>query len=115
MRRKDNAGHQPRPARLSAVLLTLNEEKNVEFCLRSLRSWCDEIVVVDNLSDDRTPLIAAGYADVMLTHERNNVGIQDAQRRAAFAAASGDWILSIDADEVVTPELAREAVRPSRN
>lgn len=106
MRPKDSAWHEPRPVRLSAVLLTLNEEQNVEYCLRSLRSWCDEIVVVDNMSDDRTPQIAARYADVVISQERDAVGIEEVGRQTGLAAASGDWILAIDADEIVTPHLA---------
>ena len=91
--------------RISAVVMTLNEERNIEFCLRSLRSWCDEIVVVDMFSEDATTQIAARYADVVLTHER--LASFDLGRERGVEAASGDWILSIDADEVVTPALAR--------
>jgi glycosyltransferase involved in cell wall biosynthesis len=84
--------------------LTLNEQLNIEFCLRSLYPWCDEIVVVDMFSDDETPQIARSYTDLVLSHER----IVDfgAARQKGFDQATGDWILSIDADEVVTPQLA---------
>ena len=89
---------------ISAVVMTLNEERNIEFCLRSVRPWCDEIVVADNYSDDRTPEIAKRFADKFLSNERFE-GF-DAGREKAFEAATGAWILSIDADEVVTPQLA---------
>ena len=91
-------------ASVSAVVMTLNEERNIEYCLRSVRSWCDEVIVVDMVSQDRTREIAGRYADEVLEHER----IQgfDAGRTKGFERATGDWILSIDADEVITPELA---------
>ena len=81
------------PARISAVVMTLNEERNIDYCLRSVRSWCDEVIVVDMLSDDRTPEIAQRYTDKFLTHER--VGFVEPARRLGFAAASGDWILNL--------------------
>jgi glycosyltransferase involved in cell wall biosynthesis len=84
--------------------MTLNEERNIEFCLRSVRPWCDEVVVADNYSDDRTPEIARRFADTFMSNER--IEGFDAGRQKAFEAATGDWILSIDADEVVTPQLA---------
>ncbi len=84
--------------------MTLNEEHNVEYALRSVRSWCDEVLVVDMYSDDRTPEIAARYADRVLTHER--VGFVEPARVKGFAAATGDWIINIDADEIVPPRLA---------
>ena len=92
------------PGSITAVVMTLNEEHNIEYCLRSVRPWCDEVIVVDMLSEDRTPEIAARYADEVLSHERLE-GF-DAGREKGFERARGDWILSIDADEIVTPELA---------
>ena len=92
-------------ARISAVIMTLNEEHNVEFALRSVRPWCDEVIVVDMMSDDRTQEIARRYVDQLLTHER--VGFVEPARVQGFAAATGDWIINIDADEVVSPGLAR--------
>lgn len=92
-------------ARITGAVLTLNEALNIEYCLRSMYSWCDELVVVDMLSDDATRQLALRYTDVVLNHPR----IVDfgAARQVGFDAATGDWILSLDADEVVTPELAR--------
>ena len=91
-------------AGISAVINTLNEEANLDYCLRSLRPWCDEIVIVDMLSDDGTMAVARRYADVLLEHER--VGFVEPARAKGIDAASGDWILIVDADEVVTPQLA---------
>ena len=90
--------------RVSAVVNTLNEAHNIEFCLRSVRPWCDEVVVVDMLSDDNTQELARKYADVVLEHER--VGFVEPARAKGIEATTGDWILVLDADEVVTPQLA---------
>jgi glycosyltransferase involved in cell wall biosynthesis len=90
--------------RISAVIMTLNEEHNIEFCLRSVRPWCNEVIVVDMKSEDQTVEIARRYADTVLEHDR--IEGFDAGRGKGFTTASGDWVLSIDADEVVTPELA---------
>jgi glycosyltransferase involved in cell wall biosynthesis len=92
------------PARITGTVLTLNEELNLEFCLRSLSTWCDEVIVVDMMSDDRTQEIARRYTDLVLEHPR----IVDfgAARQLGVDRSTADWILSIDADEVVTPALA---------
>jgi glycosyltransferase involved in cell wall biosynthesis len=91
-------------ARVSAVVNTLNEAHNIDFCLRSLRPWVDELIVVDMRSDDRTQEIARRYADMLLEHER--VGFVEPARAKGLAAATGDWVMIVDADEVVTPKLA---------
>jgi (heptosyl)LPS beta-1,4-glucosyltransferase len=90
--------------KVSAVVNTLNEAHNIDYCLRSLRPWVDELIVVDMHSDDATQEIARGYADVLLEHER--VGFVEPARAKGLAAATGDWIMIVDADEVVTPKLA---------
>lgn len=89
---------------ISAVVMTLNEEHNLEYCLRSVRSWCDQVIVVDMHSEDRTSEIAHRFADLVLRHER--IEGFDAGREKGFVSAAGDWILSIDADEVIPPSLA---------
>jgi (heptosyl)LPS beta-1,4-glucosyltransferase len=89
---------------ISAVVMTLNEKHNIEYCLRSIRPWADEVIVADMFSDDGTPEIARPYADRIINVER--VEAFDAARKNAFETASGEWILSIDADEVITPQLA---------
>ncbi|CAN5725413.1 glycosyltransferase family 2 protein [soil metagenome] len=90
-------------APITAVLITLNEEHNLEFCLRSLRPWCDEIIVVDMLSEDRTPQIAARYADLVLPHER--IEAFDQARGAGIQRARNEWIVVLDADELIPPRL----------
>jgi len=89
---------------ISAAIITKNEEANIERCLRSL-AWTDEIVVVDSGSTDRTVEIC----------ERHNCKVTRARwlgygpnKRMAVNATSNDWVLAVDADEEVTPELARE-------
>jgi glycosyltransferase involved in cell wall biosynthesis len=87
------------------VINTLNEERRLPYALRSVRDWVDEIVVVDMLSDDRTVEIAKAFGARVFTHER--LGYADPARAFALAKATGDWILILDADELVPPRLAR--------
>jgi len=94
------------PPRISVVINTLNEEKNLAFALRSVHSWVDEIVVVDMHSDDRTVDIAREFGAKIFFHER--VGFADPARAFAIEQASGDWILVLDADEVVPLPLSRK-------
>jgi glycosyltransferase involved in cell wall biosynthesis len=92
--------------KISAVISAFNEEKNLERCLKSL-PFADEIVVVDNGSTDETAEIAKKYTDKIFT-QKNNPAEIDLQKNFGFTKATGDWILSIDADEEVTKELAQE-------
>ena len=92
--------------KISAVISAFNEEKNIERCLKSL-SFADEIVVVDNSSIDKTAEIAKKYTSRIFT-QKNNPGAIDLQKNFGFEKATGDWILSIDADEEVSKELEEE-------
>ena len=97
---------------LSAVVITKNEESRIEECLRSL-SFCDEILVIDSGSSDRTCERAAeSGARVIVNVPWPGFA---AQRNFGFDAATHDWILFLDADEVVTPELRREIRRLAAN
>lgn len=89
---------------LSAVVITYNEESRLERCLSSL-GFADEIVVVDSFSTDKTMEIARRYTDKFF--QREFTGYSD-QKNAAIARADEDWIIIVDADEVITPELASE-------
>lgn len=89
--------------RISAVINTRNEECNIRFCLESVK-WCDEIIVVDMESEDGTVPIAREYTDKIYTHEK--VLAFDIARKYAVEKASGDWILLIDADELVPQSLS---------
>jgi glycosyltransferase involved in cell wall biosynthesis len=92
--------------KLSAVVITFNEETDVGRTLDSL-AFADEVLVVDSGSTDRTVEIARAKGARVVTHAFESYG---AQKRWATAQASHDWVLSMDADEVVTPEL-RDSIR----
>ncbi len=98
------AAPQGRP-RLSAVITTFNEERNVGDCIESLL-WCDEIVVVDSFSTDRTPEIARSYPKVRLL-QRPYRG-SASQKNWSMDQTRFEWILIFDADERCTPELRAE-------
>lgn len=89
---------------LSVVIITLNEEKNIERCVRSVRDVADEILVVDSNSTDRTVAIAEQYgAHIVLQPFLGHLE----QKNFATERAQHDWVLSIDADEELSPELIR--------
>lgn len=89
---------------LSVTIITLNEEENLPDCLESVR-WAEEIVVVDALSTDRTVAIAREYTDrVFLNPWPGHLE----QKNFALDRATHDWVLSLDADERVSPGLRRE-------
>lgn len=91
--------------KISAVILTKNEEKNLERCLRSI-DFCDEIILIDDFSSDQTIKIANKFnAKVYERHLNNDFSNQ---RQFAFSKAGGEWILFVDADEEVTPELKKD-------
>jgi glycosyltransferase involved in cell wall biosynthesis len=89
---------------LTATVITLNEAAHIEDCLAALR-WADELIVVDSGSTDGTPELARAAGAIVI--ERDWPGYS-AQKDFAASQASHDWILSVDADERVTPELADE-------
>ncbi len=92
------------PPLLSVILITKNEAANVAGCLASV-AFADEWIVVDSDSSDATAQIARDFgATVISTGGWPGFG---AQKNRALAAATGRWVLSIDADERVTPELAQ--------
>lgn len=92
--------------KLSVAIATYNEEKKLGACLSSVSSWVDEIVIVDGGSNDRTLEIAKKFkARIVRT---DNPPIFHINKQKALDACRGDWILQLDADEIVTPELAKE-------
>jgi len=89
---------------VSAIVVCFNEEERIRDCLESLR-WCDEVVVVDSFSTDRTPEICRNYTDRFI--QRPWAGYRD-QKAYAHSQATKDWVLLVDADERVTAELQNE-------
>jgi len=98
----EQAGY--RRERVSACIVALNEEDRIRACLESLR-WCDEIVLVDSHSSDATRELAAAYGARVI--ERDWPGHVE-QKEFAIRAASHDWVLCVDADEALSPELVEE-------
>lgn len=99
---------------ISAVLIVKNEEKMLARCLESVRSICDQIVVVDTGSSDRTVEIAESFGATMGYFEWNRDF--SAARNASLELATGQWALWIDADEVLDPDsfesIYKAIVRP---
>ncbi|MBI5905410.1 MAG: glycosyltransferase family 2 protein [Deltaproteobacteria bacterium] len=89
---------------MSAVVIALDEGRNIAACLESLR-WADEIVVVDSGSSDGTPEIARRYTDKVFDVPWKGFG---PQKQAAVELAGNDVVFNVDCDERVTPELAEE-------
>src|SRR5258708_8155004 len=92
--------------RLSAIIITRNEAKNIAACLESV-AFCDERIVVDSGSTDDTVAIAKGCGAEVATHEWAGFG---AQKNVALSLARGDWVLSIDAADRVPPPLPAQIV-----
>ncbi|NKE70974.1 glycosyltransferase family 2 protein [Candidatus Manganitrophus noduliformans] len=90
--------------KLSVTVITLNEEKEIGDCLDSA-AWADEIVVVDSGSSDRTVEIAGKYTDKVFSYAWTGYA---AQKNRALELATHPWVLSLDADERVSPELRGE-------
>ena len=91
--------------KLSVIIITKNEAANIAKCLKSV-DFADEFIVVDSGSTDGTVELARALgARVEVTSDWPGFG---PQKNRAVDLATGDWVLSIDADELVTPELARE-------
>lgn len=95
--------------RLSVVLATRNEEINLGRCLASVARIADEIVIADEFSTDKTVSVAKKFgAQVISVPHQENFHIT---KNIAIAAATGDWILQLDADEVISSGLAHEINR----
>ncbi len=91
--------------KITAVIITFNEEQKIERCLKSL-DWVDEIIVVDSFSKDRTVDICRRYTDKVYQHPWPHSSSE--QRKVADRYASNDWIFALDADEIVTTGLRDE-------
>ena len=90
---------------LSAVIIAKNEEKNIEACLKSL-SFCDEKIVIDDNSTDKTSILAKKMGAQVFAKEKE--GNFSNLRNFGLSKAEGDWILFVDADERVSDALSLE-------
>lgn len=93
---------------LSVVIATLNEQDDIRACLESV-AWADEIIVVDMFSTDQTVELCRAYTQNILQHNQDQV--LNVNKNVGIAHAQGDWILELDADERVSPELKDEILK----
>ena len=93
---------------ISAIVLTKNEEKIIGFCLKNLR-WCDEILVIDDYSKDKTTAISKKLGARVF--KRKLGGNYAKQRNFGLKKAKGEWVLFIDADEIISINLKREILK----
>ncbi len=93
---------------ISVIILTLNEEANLEQCLKSVADLATEVIVVDSGSTDRTSVIAKNYGAKFVEHKDYKNQAQQFNWALGSLEMKGDWILKLDADEYLTPELAEE-------
>jgi glycosyltransferase involved in cell wall biosynthesis len=93
--------------KITVIIPTYNEERNLAACLAGVR-WADEIFVVDSFSADRTPEIAREHGVRFVQHEYVNSA---AQKNWAIPQAAHPWVMIVDADERVSPELGEEIRR----
>ena len=94
--------------KISVVLITFNEEKNLPATLQAVSPVADEIVILDSFSSDSTRQIAERFGAKFFQQVFDGYG---KQKNDALRLAQNDWILSIDADEVLTPQLQNELMQ----
>ena len=95
--------------KLSVVLATFNEEKNIGECLKTIKDIASEVIIVDGGSKDKTVEIAKKYGAYVI--ETDNPPIFHINKQKALERANYEWILQLDADERLTRELANEIIR----
>ena len=93
--------------RISTVIITFNEQRNLARCLESVKDIADEIIIVDSSSTDNTKAIANSYNARVIEHKFLGYGVQ---KNFATQQATNDWILSLDADEALSPELIKSII-----
>ncbi len=89
-------------AKISACIISFNEEKKIEDCLKSLQAVVDEIIIIDSNSTDKTLEIAKKYTDKIFLHDFQGYG---KQKNWATSKATNNWVISLDCDERLSPEL----------
>lgn len=97
--------------KVSVIIITKNEEKNIAECLESVK-WADEIIVVDSGSTDNTVEIAQKFTDKVIFNEWKGYA---EQKSFALQLAKNNWVLSLDADERVTDNLKIEIINTDEN
>jgi len=102
----------PSTIKLSAAVITFNEEENIERCLKSLVDVSDEIVIVDSFSTDRTEELCKKYGAKFYQHEF--MGYKE-QKSFALEMASNDYIISLDADEALSEEMKQSVLKAKAN
>lgn len=100
--------------KISVVISAYNEQNLIEDCLKSVAKFAGEIIFIDNTSQDSTVKIARKYTDKIFIRENDPVMLNK-NKNFGFTKATGDWILSLDADERITPELAAEIKKKIKN
>ncbi len=98
-----DAATAERQVLISGIINTRNEAQNIRYAVSSLTSWCDEVIVMDQESTDGTAIIARAAGATVLSHA--HTGYVEAARQAAVDAALGEWLMILDADEIVPPML----------
>lgn len=93
--------------KISVVISAYNEESMIDECLKSVKDVADEIIFINNTSQDRTIEIAKKYTKKIYKRENDPVMLNK-NKNFGFTKATGDWILSLDADERLTAELSEE-------
>lgn len=94
--------------KLSLCVATYNEAKNIHYALGSTIEWVNEVIIVDGGSPDNTVDLAKSYGPKVKVIETSNPSIFHINKQKAIDAATGDWILQLDADEEITPDLKEE-------
>lgn len=97
--------------KITAVILTKDEVKKIEACIRSL-DWCDEVIVFDSFSTDGTQALARTLGASVIENPFVNFA---QQRNAALDLVASDWFFFVDADETAEPELAQEIGEAAQN
>src|SRR3990167_3491146 len=100
--------------KLSVVIASHNEAQEISDCLKSVQSLADEIILIDNESSDDTAKLARELG-TLVYHHKNDSSHLNLSKNFGFSKAKGDWILSLDADERVSPELSEEIMGSLRN
>lgn len=97
---------------ISAIIITYNEERNIARCIESLKKTADEVIVVDSFSKDKTVAIAESLGARVVQKVFNGYG---EQKGFAESLTNYDWVLNIDADEAISPELEKSILAMKDN